>query len=101
MRSPRGASGAYTRGLVKAARSIVFAGALAALGACDAERTLAIAKALDAGGDQGDSAGNPGDSSGNPRDAGDASRPPSDAGQTFGTPQVVTGLRGDAFDVQD
>src|SRR5262249_44004140 len=84
---------AYTREPVKAARSIVFAAALA-LGGCDAERILAIAKALDAGGSPGDAAGNTGD-------AGDANRPPGDAGQTFGPPQVVTGLRGDAFDVQD
>jgi hypothetical protein len=81
---------------VKLARSLVFAGALAALGGCNAERILAIARALDAGagGTQGDAAGSPGD-------AGDANANPGDAGQTFGPPQVVTGLRGDAFDVQD
>ena len=62
-------------------RSIVFAGVLAALGGCDAERVLAIAMGVDAGG--------------NPDDAA-----PNDGG-SFGQPQVVTGLRGDAFDVQD
>jgi len=67
---------------VKALRSIVFAGTLAAAGGCDAERILAVSKAPDGGG--------------NPGDAGQ-----SDAGSPFGTPQVVTGLRGDAFDVQD
>ena len=55
-------------------RSILFAGALAALGGCDAERVLAIAKASDGGGSDGGS---------------------------FGAPQVIAGLRGDAFDVQD
>lgn len=66
--------------------SIVVAGALAALAGCDAERVLAMTKALDAGG--------------NPSDAGDAMGNPGDAG-SFGMPQVVMGLRGDAFDVQD
>ncbi len=72
-------------------RSIVFAGALAALGGCDAERVLAIAIGVDAGGDPDDAA---------PNDAGDATGNPSDGG-SFGPPQVLTGLRGDAFDVQD
>jgi dipeptidyl aminopeptidase/acylaminoacyl peptidase len=63
-------------------RGIVFAGTLAALTGCDSERVLAMAKALDGGGGSGDAN-------------------PSDAGQPFGMPQVVTGLRGDAFDVQD
>jgi len=89
---------------VKAVRSLVFAGALAALAGCDAERILALARALDAGGNRGDASGNPsdvGDAAGNPNDAGDAAGNPNDAGQSFGPPQVVTGLRGDAFDVQD
>jgi hypothetical protein len=72
----------YTRKAVKAVRSIVIAGTLTALAGCDAERILAMAKALDGGGDIGDAG-------------------PSDAGQPFGTPQVLTGLRGGAFDVQD
>jgi hypothetical protein len=76
---------------VKDVRSIAFAGALAVLAACDAERVLAVAKALDGGGNPGDAA---------PGDAGDAIGNPGDGG-SFGTPQVVTGLRGDAFDVQD
>ena len=50
---------------MKALRSIVFAGTLAALAGCDAERILAMAKALDGGGDPGDAG-------------------PSDAGQPFG-----------------
>src|SRR4051812_18637857 len=77
---------------VSAVRSIVFAAALAALGGCEAERVLAISKALDGGGNPGDTAP--------PNDAGDATGSPSDGG-SFGPPQVVTGLRGDAFDVQD
>ena len=55
---------------------IAFAGALAGLTGCSAERILGFVNASDAGGN------------------------PSDAG-SFGTPQVVTGLRGDAIDVQD
>ena len=84
---------AYTSNPVKAVRSIVFAGALAGslatLAGCDAERILAIAKPFDGGGNPGDAA--PSDAIGNP----------SDAGHPFGPPQVVTGLRGDAFNVQD
>ena len=75
-------------------RTIVFAGALATLSGCDAERILAIAKALDAGSELGDAAGNL-------SDAGDTTGNPGDAGQTFRPPQVVTGLRGDAYPVQD
>ena len=60
-----------------ALRHIVFAGALAALVGCSAERILASAKALDGGGNA------------------------SDAGPSFGPPRVVTGLRGDTFDVED
>ena len=82
---------AYTSEAVKSVRTIVFVGALAALTGCDAERVLAIARALDGG-------GNPGDAG--PSDVGDAMDAPSDGG-AFGTPQVITGLRGDAFDVQD
>jgi Tol biopolymer transport system component len=67
-------------------RCIVFVGVLAALAGCDAERVLALARGLDGGGDPGDA----GDAIGNPSDGG-----------SFGPPQVVTGLRGDAFDVQD
>ncbi len=63
---------------MKAVRSIVcagaLAGALATLAGCDAERILAVAKAPDGGGSDGGS---------------------------FGAPQVIAGLRGDAFDVQD
>jgi hypothetical protein len=59
---------------------VVFAGALAALPACNIEYILAIASGRDAGG--------------NPSDAGGTWTP-------FGTPQVVTGLRGGAEEVQD
>ena len=66
----------YTPKPVKVVRIIVFAGtlagSLATLAGCDAERVLAVA-----------ATGSPGD------------------GGSFGPPQVVTGLRGDAVDVQD
>ena len=63
-----------------------MAGALAALAGCDAERLLAIAKALDGG--------NPTDANGDPSDA-PQSWPP------CGAVQLVTGLRGDTDEVQD
>ena len=69
----------------------MLTGTMAALAGCDAERVLAIAMGLDGG-------GNPGDAG--PNDAGDAPVTPGDGG-SFGPPQVVAGLRGDAFDVQD
>jgi Tol biopolymer transport system component len=74
---------------------------MAALAGCDAERILAIAVGLDGGGNPGDAGPNDaGDATVSPGDAGDATVSPSDGG-SFGTPQVVAGLRGDAFDVQD
>jgi hypothetical protein len=57
-------------------RSVVFAGALAVLAGCHAERILGVVNATDAGGN------------------------PSDGG-SFGPPQVVIGLRGDTIDVFD
>ena len=39
---------------MKAVRSIVFAGTLAAVGGCDAERILAVSKAPDGGGNPGE-----------------------------------------------
>jgi hypothetical protein len=77
---------------VKAARRVVFAGALAALSGCSSERILAFANAADAGGSS-DGGGSPGDADGNPTDGSSST--------AFGPAQVVTGLRGDAYDVQD
>jgi WD40-like Beta Propeller Repeat len=78
-------------------RSVVFAGALAVLAGCHAERILGFVNANDAGGNPGDATAIPGDADGNP---GDATAIPSDGG-SFGAPQVVTGLRGDTSDVFD
>jgi Tol biopolymer transport system component len=83
---------------VKANRSALVVAALVALGACKAERVLAVATspggsggaAGDAGGGAG---GNSGGTAGNQADAGQ--------GKGFGTPQVVTGLRSDTDDVFD
>lgn len=76
----------YTPVPVNLVRSILLAVA-AVLAGCDAERILALTSGVDGGG------GN----------LGDGAPMPSDAGQsgTFSPPQVVTGLRGDAYDVFD
>jgi len=84
--------GSILASTVKTARRALFAGALAALGACDAERLLAFANAGDGGGDQPD-AGNPSDADANPGDANQSG--------TFGPPQIVPGLRSDTDEVQD
>jgi Tol biopolymer transport system component len=80
---------------LKAFRSAVFTGALAALAAaagCDAERTLAFANAGDGGGNPGD-AGGPSDADASPGDGNPAG--------TFGPAQIVPGLRSDTDEVQD
>jgi Tol biopolymer transport system component len=87
---------------VKAVRSAVLAGALAALAGCDAERILAVMRDAtspgDAGGTPNDAGGNPNDAGGNPGDAGGN---PGDGGLGFGMPQPVPGLRSDTDEVQD
>ena len=77
---------------VKAMRSAVFFGALAALAACDAERILAITR--DATGNPSDAGGDVSMTDGNPGDGGQSGTP-------FGPAQPVTGLRSDSDEVQD
>jgi Tol biopolymer transport system component len=76
--------------------------ALAFASACDAERVLAFMSPGGAGGSggnggaggmQSDAGGMPGDAMGGQNDAG--------PGTSFGTPQLVTGLRSDSDDVED
>jgi len=71
-------------------RAVVVA-ALAVLSACDAERILAFSNA--AGSNDAGGSGGSGGAMGTPGDAG--------PGTSFGTPQMVTGLRSDTDDVQD
>jgi len=78
---------------VKALRGAPFLCALACLAACDAERILAISRNATA--DAGDAGGDAGG------DTGGADVSPGDAGQTFGTPTMVPGLRSDTDDVED
>jgi hypothetical protein len=70
-------------------------GALAVLSACDAERLVAFASSGGGagGGSPSDAGGNPSDAMGSQGDAG--------PGTSFGTPQLVTGLRSDTDDVLD
>jgi Tol biopolymer transport system component len=88
----------------------LLVGALAIFAACDAERILAFANPGGVGGSGGSGGaggGAPNGAGGTAGDAGgsssDGSAGQGDAGQGtgFGAPQLVTGLRSDADDVQD
>ena len=74
-------------------------GALAAVAACDAERILAISR--DANGNPGDAGSDASGTDVGPGDVGQDVNSGGDAGQTFGTPTMVPGLRSDTDDVED
>jgi hypothetical protein len=79
---------------VTANQNALVVAALVMLGACNAERVLAVASSPGgSGGAAGDAGGGSGGTTGNQTDAGQ--------GKPFGPPQVVTGLRSDTDDVLD
>jgi Tol biopolymer transport system component len=101
---------------VKVHWSALVVAALVTLGACKAERVLAVASSPSgsggaAGGSSGSSGGGSAGSSsvgsggsssvGSGGSSGGTTGNQTDAGGTFGTPQVVTGLRSDTDDVLD
>jgi Tol biopolymer transport system component len=89
----------------------VLAGALVALGACNAERILAVATSdvtgSDGGGNASGASGSTGGAGGNASGAAGTSGTSGTSGTAgqswtpFGTPQLIAGLRSDTDDIQD